>query len=156
MIDVMVDAGVDGDDIPTLEKIEEAVMAACRAAGAAGQEPELCIRFAADEEIRLLNRQWRDKDSVTDVLSFPLQQGSERNFALPLGDIALAMPFVVTESKRLGLPAGAHIRHLIIHATLHLLGFDHGHDQEAEEMQELERLAMRQLGLHDPYMDVKI
>jgi len=154
MIDVLVDSDVDGHDIPAFEEIEQAVMAACGAAGAAGQTPELCIRFAADEEVRMLNREWRNKDNVTDVLSFPMQQGAGRNLELPLGDIALAMPFVMNEARRLELPAGAHIQHLIIHATLHLLGFDHMDDREARAMQTVEQQAMRQLGLHDPYPDL--
>lgn len=154
MIDVLVDEDVDGHVVPAFEDIEQAVQAACAAAGAGGQQPELCIRFAENEEVRLLNKQWRDKDSVTDVLSFPMQDGSERNFSLPLGDIALAMPFVAAEAERLEVPVRAHILHLIIHATLHLLGFDHMQDREAEIMQAMEQQAMQQLGLHNPYTDV--
>ena len=154
MIDVMIDEGVDADGIPPLAQIEEAVQAACAAAGFAGQRAELCIRFAADAEVQQLNRQYRQREGVTDVLSFPAQQGERPDFKAFLGDIALAMPFVAGEAERLELPAADHIRHLIIHAVLHLLGFDHTYDEEAERMQELERKAMRQIGLHDPYADL--
>lgn len=155
MIDVMVDDDVDRRGIPAVGDIERAVMAACSAAGLGERQPELCIRFAADEEVRLLNRRWRHKDSVTDVLSFPGQQETGHNPERSLGDIALAMPFAAAEAGRLGVPAEAHIRHLIIHATLHLLGFDHMHEREAAAMQTMERQAMSRLGLHDPYAEAK-
>jgi len=153
-MDVMVDDAVDDGDLPPLAEIEEAVQAACAAAGFAGQRIELCIRFATDDEVHRLNRQFRQRDSVTDVLSFPAQPGEQPDFTQFLGDIALAMPFVTTEARRLELAAADHIRHLIIHAVLHLLGFDHMHEQEANQMQEMERQAMRQLDLHDPYPDL--
>lgn len=156
MIEVMIDDEVDASDIPPLAEIEAAVSAACHAAGFAGKEAELCIRFATNTEVHQLNRQYRQRDSVTDVLSFPAQQGENPDFTQPLGDIALAMPFVAGEAERLDLPLVDHMQHLIIHAVLHLLGFDHTEDEEAEQMQEMEREAMRRLGLHDPYPDLAL
>lgn len=154
MIDVMVDEDIEGDFTPP-ETIAAAVMAACRVAAFEEGEPELCVRFASDVEIRELNGQWRDKDSVTDVLSFPMQEPDEIDFDESLGDIALAIPFVLREAERLELPAEAHILHLVVHATLHLLGFDHIDDDEALEMQQLERQTMQALGLHDPYPELQ-
>jgi len=158
MIDVLIDAdvddGIDGntdaESYVSPPAIEAAVEAACTVAGFTAGRPQLCVRFSTDAEIRALNRQWRDKDRVTDVLSFPMQE-SPVDLSESLGDIALAVPFVRREAARLGLPVGAHTLHLIIHATLHLLGFDHVSDDEAEQMQQLERTAMRRIGLHDPY-----
>jgi len=150
VIDVIVDEDLEGS-FTAPDHIESAVMAACEIATLAGVKPELCIRFATDDEVHKLNRQWRDKDKVTDVLSFPMQQGMEIDFEQPLGDIALAVPFIRQEATRLNLPYSAHTLHLIIHATLHLLGYDHIDDDDAVEMQALERQAMAKLGLHDPY-----
>ncbi len=130
--------------------IDAAVQAACAVAGLEASEAELCIRFCPDLEIRALNRQWRNQDKVTDVLSFPMQMPPV-DLSESLGDIALAAPFVRQEAVRLGVPEDAHLLHLIIHATLHLLGYDHIDDDEAERMQQLEREAMRRIGLHDPY-----
>ncbi|PJA32703.1 MAG: rRNA maturation RNase YbeY [Zetaproteobacteria bacterium CG_4_9_14_3_um_filter_53_7] len=150
MIEVVVDEDLEPHfSIP--DGIQQAVMAACHVAGFDAIEPDMCIRFASDAEVHELNRQWRDKDRVTDVLSFPMQEGAEFDLAQPLGDVALAVPFIQHEAKRLDLKPSAHQLHLIIHATLHLLGYDHIDDDDADEMQALERQAMADLGLHDPY-----
>jgi len=154
-VDIIIDADVEGFEPP--QRIDEAVRVACAVAGNITGEtiavPHVCIRFAADAEIQALNRQWRDKDSVTDVLSFPMQE-APFDAAESLGDIALAVAFVGQEAARLERPLAAHCLHLIIHATLHLLGFDHIDDAEAMQMQQLEKEAMQRMGLHDPYPDL--
>ena len=150
MIDVIVDEEL-GENFNAPPEIEQAVLAACKAAGFAGLKPELCVRFATDYEVQVLNQQWRGKNKVTDVLSFPMQQGPEYDFEQSLGDIALALPFIQQQASRLHLSQSAHTMHLIVHATLHLLGYDHIDDDDAVEMQTLERKAMAALGLHDPY-----
>jgi probable rRNA maturation factor len=111
----------------------------------------LCIRFSDDETVHALNREWRKKDSVTDVLSFPMQDGDEPEADESLGDIILATPFTTKEAARLSLPVTDHMLHLIVHATLHLLGYDHIDDEDAKIMHKHERAAMNKLGLHDPY-----
>ncbi|MDX8407250.1 MAG: rRNA maturation RNase YbeY [Mariprofundaceae bacterium] len=154
MIDVLIDEDVDEHPLPSPASIRQAALAALTAAGfeiEAANQPELCIRFAADADIRALNRQWRNKDQVTDVLSFPLQEGPDFDISQGLGDIALAVPFILTEAGRMGLAAQDHCLHLIVHACLHLVGFDHIRDADAAVMQPLERQAMLRLGLHDPY-----
>ena len=150
MIDVVIDDELEGILTPP-DHIEEAVLAACQVAGYSGQEPELCIRFASDDEVRQLNATWRNKDKVTDVLSFPEQVAPDIDLDNSLGDIALAVPYITEEAERLGLLQQNHALHLIVHSTLHLLGFDHIDDRDADEMQTLEREAMQLLGLHDPY-----
>jgi len=151
MIDVIVDSDVGGGAVfEPPQGIDSAVKTACALAGYPDVDAALCIRFAPDVEIRALNKQWRNKDAVTDVLSFPMQE-APFNLTESLGDIALAIPFVRQEADRLHLPVDAHILHLIIHATLHLLGFDHLADDEAARMQGVENAAMQQLGLHKPY-----
>jgi len=150
-IDIIVDGDVEDFDPP--QRIAAAVQVACMVAGKSITEPHLCIRFATDAEIQALNSQWRHKDRVTDVLSFPMQE-VPFDWGESLGDIALAVPFIVQEAARLERPQAAHCLHLIIHATLHLLGFDHIDDAKAMQMQQLEKEAMRRMGLHDPYPDL--
>ncbi|HKI61224.1 MAG TPA: rRNA maturation RNase YbeY [Mariprofundaceae bacterium] len=151
MIDVLVDDGVDETLLPSTDSIRQAVLAAFAAAGLPAIDPELCVRFASDSDVRQLNGEWRNQDKVTDVLSFPMQEGPDFDLSDSFGDIALAMPFVLQEAARLDLPARDHCLHLIIHACLHLLGFDHIHDDEAARMQHHEQRAMLSLGLHNPY-----
>lgn len=152
MIDILVD-----DDIepPSLDnaRIRAAVAAAVKAADIKGGEPELCIRFASDASVHTLNRQWRDKDNVTDVLSFPMQDGPDFDLGETLGDIVIAVPFSLAEARRLERDESAHLMHLLVHGTLHLLGYDHIADDDARRMHGLERMVMCDLGLHDPYPD---
>lgn len=150
MIDIVVDAGVDMGRMPDAAQVADAVRAGYAEAGASGAQPDLCVRFADDAAVRELNRDWRARDSVTDVLSFPMQEG-DIDAAEYLGDIVLAVPYVGREAARLALPPADHALHLIVHGVLHLLGYDHADDAEAERMQTLERQALERLGLHDPY-----
>jgi probable rRNA maturation factor len=150
MIDVVFDADVNHAGFPATADIERAVRSVCDKAGFSGQ-PELCVRFATDEDIQALNKQWRELDKVTDVLSFPMQEGPNYDLNMSLGDIALAARFVRQQASSLDLPMQAHTLHLIIHAVLHLLGFDHVKNEDAIIMQKLEQRIMRHLGLHDPY-----
>jgi len=152
MVDLVVDDDVDENFEPP-ERIEEAVLAACAVAGWLDRKPDMCIRFTSDQMLQSLNLQWRDRDKVTDVLSFPMQE-TPYDFSESLGDIALAVPFISQEADRLGLSAPDHCLHLIIHATLHLLGFDHVEDDNAASMQALEREAMRRMRLHEPYPEL--
>jgi len=156
MIDVLVDIDVSDTNesndaaFEPPQGIKEAVKTACAVAGFTVQEPDLCIRFTTNETIRALNRQWRNKDAVTDVLSFPMQD-APFDLAESLGDIALSVPFIRQDANRLGVCIDAHTLHLIIHATLHLLGFDHMGDAESACMQALEIEAMQTMALHHPY-----
>jgi len=148
MIDIIVD-----DDVSLLvtqENIENTVKVSCLEAKNINQ-PSACIRFANDEVVQQLNAQWREKDKVTDVLSFPMQDALNIDANESLGDIILAVPFVQSEALRLNLSVEAHSMHLIAHATLHLLGYDHMADDEAKVMQKLENQVMSKLGLHQPY-----
>lgn len=145
---------IEHQAIPQDNEILEAVLAVLEHANIDVQQPdfpEICIRFADDQSVQELNRSWRNKDSVTDVLSFPMQDEPPFQQDEPLGDIILALPFVLEEAKRLELNPTHHMLHLIIHGTLHLLGFDHIADDDAATMQRLEVAIMRQLGLHHPY-----
>jgi probable rRNA maturation factor len=120
---------------------------------------EVAVRLTSDEEVRTLNRQYRDKDKATNVLSFPMiqpdlldtvTQNSDDGEVI-LGDIVLAHGVCVAEAEERGIGVADHATHLIVHGMLHLLGYDHMGDAEAEAMEEMERVALDQLGLHDPY-----
>lgn len=121
---------------------------------------EISLRLTTDEEVRILNRDYRHKDSPTNVLSFPMVQpdlletiseNSDDGEVL-LGDIVLAHGVCVREAGEKGISVEDHAAHLIVHGTLHLLGYDHIDDAEAEHMEAIEREAMADLGLADPYL----
>lgn len=152
MIDILIDDDIDSD-FPNQESIESAVCLTCKTVTDNITVPHVCIRFASNHTVQELNAQWRDKDSVTDVLSFPMQEGDSYIADESLGDIVLAMPFVLHEAQRLQRQPHAHTLHLIIHGMLHLLGFDHIHDDDAHVMQALESRIMKELHLHQPYPD---
>jgi len=113
---------------------------------------ELSLVFTDDDSIQRLNAEWREKDKPTNVLSFPAFPMAPGD-ALPpmLGDIVLAYETVKREAELEGKPLENHITHLIIHGLLHLLGYDHETDEEAEEMETLERQALARLAIPDPY-----
>lgn len=120
---------------------------------------EVAVRLTGDDEVHTLNRQYRDKDKPTNVLSFPMVQpdlletvtlNSDDGEVL-LGDIVLAHDVCAAEAEARGIALADHAAHLIVHGTLHLLGYDHQGDAEAEAMEAIERAALAALGLHDPY-----
>lgn len=150
MIDVVIDDEIEPSRLPTLEQMQAAVSATCKALEIV-QEARLCIRFASNEAVRELNRKWLGGNTTTDVLAFPMQEGPDYQFTEMLGDIIMAWPFVKHEADRLGLPVTNHALHLIIHAVLHLLGLDHAKAEERHRMHTAERRTMLALGLHDPY-----
>lgn len=152
MIDLVVDKGLGDCRLPDTGQLEEAAQAACRAAGLNRGTPQICLRICSNMDMKALNKQWRDQNNPTDVLSFSMQDGPDYDLSEPLGDIVMAWPYVKREAVRLGLKPQYHVLHLVVHAVLHLLGYDHGTDQEARRMQTCERRTLRALGLHDPYV----
>ena len=121
---------------------------------------EISIRLADDAEVQHLNAQYRQKDKPTNVLSFPMIQpdlldtvttNSDDGEVL-LGDIVLAHGVCVREAEERGITITEHATHLIVHGTLHLLGYDHLGDDEAEAMEAIEIDALASLGLADPYL----
>ena len=121
---------------------------------------EISVRLATDDEVRTLNRQYRGKDKPTNVLSFPMVQPdlidvtdeNSDDGELLLGDIVLAHGVCVAEAAERGVSLDEHVTHLIVHGVLHLLGYDHGDDEAAEAMEQVERDALAALGLADPYL----
>lgn len=115
------------------------------------ENPELTLRIVDCEESRQLNSQFRGKDAPTNVLSFPAEVPAEVELPL-LGDIVICAPLVEQEALEQGKPLLAHWAHLTIHGVLHLLGYDHQQDAEAEEMEAVEIRLLESLGFPDPYI----
>lgn len=164
MIEVAVQAEApwnDGTDWETIAT--EAVAAALGVTPhaeilTAGYLAEISVRLADDEEVQALNRQYRSKDKPTNVLSFPMVQDdlldgldNSDDGEVLLGDIILARGVCEREAADKGVTPSEHATHLIVHGTLHLLGYDHIEDSEAEAMEDLERAALRTMGIDDPY-----
>ncbi|UVK38993.1 rRNA maturation RNase YbeY [Mesorhizobium sp. AR10] len=150
-IDISIEAGDWPDEASLSRLVDRAVGAAFAETGVAGPS-ELSIVFSDDTHIRTLNAGWRGKDKPTNVLSFPafpLVKGAP----LPpmLGDIVLAAETVAREAALEDKPVDNHITHLVIHGLLHLLGYDHETDAEAEAMEAIERAALARLAIPDPY-----
>lgn len=112
---------------------------------------ELTIRLVDEAESQTLNRDYRHKDYPTNVLSFPADLPPELNIPL-LGDLVICAPVVEREAREQNKPLQAHWAHMVIHGCLHLTGYDHMDDSEAEEMESLERQLLAQLGIDDPYL----
>lgn len=121
---------------------------------------EIAVRLTSDDEVHQLNAQYRGKDKPTNVLSFPmiapdliesLTQNSDDGEVI-LGDIVLAHGVCAVEAEEKGFTVEQHATHLIVHGVLHLLGYDHQGDSEAEAMESMERAALDTLGIPDPYL----
>lgn len=124
----------------------------------------LTIRIVGTRESRILNRDWRDKDRPTNVLSFPglpevdapavgLTQilDVDGDGALPLGDLAICAPVVAREAREQGKILHAHWAHMVVHGVLHLLGYDHENDRDADIMEGIETGILAGFGFGDPY-----
>ena len=114
---------------------------------------ELAVILSDDARVRELNDLWRGKDQPTNVLSFPAAEGEEIATADLLGDVVIAYETVAREAESEGKSFQAHFTHLVVHGTLHLVGFDHMDDGEAEEMEAAERAVLSGLGVADPYAE---
>ena len=114
------------------------------------READLAIRIVDEREGQALNRHYRGKDYATNVLSFPAELPEGVKLPL-LGDLVICAPVVAREAAEQGKPVAAHYAHLTVHGVLHLLGWDHEHDKDAEAMEQLEREVLAELGLPDPY-----
>lgn len=112
---------------------------------------EVSIRLVDADEGRALNRQYRQRDYATNVLSFPIEL--EPGIKLPLlGDLAICAPVVAREAREQGKPLRDHYAHMTVHGILHLLGHDHESDADAECMESLERKILAGLGIAAPYV----
>ncbi|HGK7310506.1 rRNA maturation RNase YbeY [Aeromonas hydrophila] len=119
------------------------------------QEAEVTVRIVDEAESNELNLTYRGKDKPTNVLSFPFE--APPGLELPLlGDLVICRQVVEREAAEQGKPLMAHWAHMVVHGSLHLLGYDHIEDDEAEEMEALERDIMQELGFADPYLNDEV
>lgn len=162
---LVVEAGVSaewGSGTEWVDLARQCVTAAALEAGATGlleQEGvvETSVTFTDDAEVQALNRDYRGKDKATNVLSFPMLEPDDvpnhvGDREVLLGDIVLAHGVCEREAAQRGIATADHAAHLIVHGTLHLLGYDHETSEaDAEVMEAAERRALTRLGISDPY-----
>ena len=137
--------------LPTAEQIEQWATAAVQPQS---DEVEMTVRIVDEAESHALNLNYRGKDRPTNVLSFPFECPDEVELPL-LGDLVICRQVVEREAQEQDKPVIAHWAHMVVHGSLHLLGYDHIEDDEAEEMESLETQIMTGLGFADPYLSEK-
>lgn len=151
MIDVEIEEPAWGAVEALVRQAAEAALAQAspppRSGGGGEAPPSLTVLLADDASVRELNARFRGKDRPTNVLSFPAPANPENH----LGDIALAHGVCAQEAREQGKPLAHHLQHLVAHGVLHLLGYDHEIETEAEHMEGLERSVLASLGVPDPY-----
>lgn len=163
MLEVAIEADEEWDSSRSWEELvrraaEAAIAESAFPQLATNSRPvELSVRLAGDEDVRKLNAQWRGKDKATNVLSFPMAESDDfasEKFAdaeLLLGDIILARGVCEVEAADKGVSFENHATHLLVHGTLHLLGYDHHDDDQAADMEAREIRALGRLGIANPY-----
>lgn len=155
MKNVIIDLQIASSDQTNLPTLEQFTLWATQAVRAESIEPEITIRIVDEVESHQLNLTYRSKDKPTNVLSFPFECPDEVELTL-LGDLVICRQVVEQEAQEQGKPLMAHWAHMAVHGCLHLLGYDHIEDAEAEEMESLETEIMLGLGFADPYLAEKV
>ena len=135
---------------PDEEDLQRWITAAMAAAGTRAQDSEICVRLVDTEEMTQLNRDYRGKDGPTNVLSFPCDLPPEAQLPL-LGDIVICAPVVRREAAEQHKTLAAHWAHMAVHGTLHLLGYDHIEESQADAMELMESRILEQLNFDCPY-----
>ena len=153
MLDVQLAEELDdfADFLPSEEQLQQWAEAAL-AGRTEFEEPEMTIRLVAPEESQELNSEYRGKDKPTNVLSFPFEAPPEVPLEL-LGDLIICAAVVQQEAIEQDKTTDAHWAHMVVHGCLHLLGYDHIKDEDADVMENLERQVLASLGFPDPYKE---
>lgn len=133
--------------VPTEKQLQQWAKLAL---GNVDKSTELTLRIVDEEEGRMLNNTWRNKDYATNVLSFPIGETLEGDMEL-LGDVVICAPVVEREASEQGKRADAHWAHLVVHGVLHLRGYDHENDDEAGAMEQMEITLLDKIGYPNPY-----
>ena len=152
LIDVIVEAPQWDAARGAEATIRRALSEAAIAVGANFADRVLAVLLTDDAAIRRLNAQWRNLDKPTNVLSFPPAPSAVPDAVQSLGDIAIAYGTAAREAKTDDKPFDHHLAHLAVHGFLHLLGYDHESDADAQTMEQLERVILARLGVSDPYL----
>jgi probable rRNA maturation factor len=155
-IDILVEAGDWLRSVPAASDLaHRAAKAAITGENMTAGALELSILLTDDAAIAELNSQWRGKSGPTNVLSFPAEMDAARpppaGAPVLLGDIAVALETLMTEARDAGIGPKDHLRHLVVHGVLHLCGYDHENDADAERMEGREIEILKALGVSDPY-----
>ena len=155
MIDILVKKSAWNRIANIRDDIHMAVTAALVATGKEGNEPvSVAVLLTGDDEIREFNKRFRQVDKPTNVLAFPApEELVDMGEMRALGDVVLAYDTTSREAAGQAIDLSDHLTHLVIHGMLHLLGYDHLSDDEAEAMEALESRIMSALGRPDPHMD---
>ncbi|CWW95511.1 TPA: rRNA maturation RNase YbeY [Haemophilus influenzae] len=151
---ILVDLQIATENIEGLPAEEQIVQWATAAVQPEDNEVEMTVRIVDEAESHELNLTYRGKDRPTNVLSFPFECPDEVELLL-LGDLVICRQVVEREAAEQEKPLMAHWAHMVVHGSLHLLGYDHIEDDEAEEMESLETQIMQGLGFDDPYLAEK-
>jgi probable rRNA maturation factor len=151
-VQVDVQYACDDDTAPEIATVEFWIASAIEASGNKS-DAEVSVRIVDSDEIRALNRDYRGKDRPTNVLSFPAGEvaGLPAEVPVLLGDIVVCASVVRDEATEQGKTLADHWAHMLVHGTLHLLGYDHEADTDAAEMEALEARILSEHGLADPY-----
>lgn len=139
--------------IPSLQKCETWIAAALKSQQL--EDAEVSLYIVDEEESQELNSQYRGKEKPTNVLSFPADIPEEVGIPL-LGDLVICAPVVEREAMEQQKSLDAHWAHMLVHGSLHLLGYDHIEDEEAEQMENLETVIIMDLGFPAPYQDISL
>ena len=163
MLEIAIEADGEWDSSTGWDELARSAAAAAIAESAFPQlgsnerTVEISIRLAGDSEVHALNSEWRGKDKPTNVLSFPMAEADDLAAAaapgpeLMLGDIILARGVCAAEAAEKAIPIEDHAAHLMVHGTLHLLGYDHMDEGAAADMEAREVRALARMGISDPY-----
>lgn len=151
---IFVDLQIATENLEGVPTEEQIVQWATAAVQPEGDEVEMTVRIVDEAESHELNLTYRGKDRPTNVLSFPFECPDEVELPL-LGDLVICRQVVEREAAEQDKPLMAHWAHMVVHGSLHLLGYDHIEDDEAEEMESLETQIMQGLGFDDPYLAEK-
>lgn len=144
------DAGeLSDDDVPEPELLQS-----WAAAAYLGETPAVAsLLVTTADEVQSLNKQYRNKDKATNVLSFPMESPAEIDVSL-LGDIVLCAPVIRQEAEQQSRSEVSHWAHMVVHGMLHLQGYDHIDNDDAKQMEKLEIDILAQLGFNNPYEDI--
>ena len=157
-LEIGVEVACDDPGIPDESKLRHWIAAAVDGAGCNYERLELAVRVANSAEMQSLNAEYRGSNRPTNVLSFPagVVEGLPAGECNALGDIVVCASVVAAEARAQGKALDDHWAHMLVHGTLHLLGFDHENDVEADKMEALETGILGQLGIANPYLQPAI
>jgi len=147
----------DAGDLPDEEQLRQWIESALQASIKDNEgEFEVSVRLVDENEIRELNKRYRQQDKATNVLSFPFDElnGLPEGSISPLGDLVICAPVVAREASQQDKAILDHWAHMVIHGMLHLLGHDHEHEAQATTMETLEMNILREFGIENPYREI--